>query len=143
VVLPLQVCLPNLTERIKHKFFKSNQLLSIDESQLCRHSGLLRHRKMHRGWVLVVHTCNPSCSGGKEERIMVQSQCGQIVRQTLSQKNSSHTHKRRSGGVAQGVGPKFKLQYCKQTNKKKERCTRAGSCFQRASFSDVLTVQTS
>jgi hypothetical protein len=41
-------------------------------------------------------------------RIMVRSHPGQ---KTQSQK--------RAGGVAQGVGPAFKLQYCKKKKKKK------------------------
>jgi hypothetical protein len=40
--------------------------------------------------------------------IEVQSQLGQIVHNTLSQKNASQ---KRAGGVAQDVGPEFKLQY--------------------------------
>jgi hypothetical protein len=40
----------------------------------------------------------------------------QIVHETLSQKNLSQ---KRADGVAQGVGPEFKPQYCKKkTNKK-------------------------
>jgi hypothetical protein len=35
----------------------------------------------------------------------------QIVCKTLSQKNPSH---KRAGGVAQGVGPEFKTQFCKK-----------------------------
>jgi hypothetical protein len=50
-------------------------------------------------------------------RITVQSQPGQIVCETLSQKNPSQ---KRAGGVAQGEGPEFKPQYCKK--KKKEIC---------------------
>jgi hypothetical protein len=38
-------------------------------------------------------------------RIAFQSQPRQIVHKTLSQKNPSQ---KRAGGVAQGVGPKFK-----------------------------------
>jgi hypothetical protein len=30
-------------------------------------------------------------------------------------------HKNRVGGVAQGVGPKFKPQYCKKTKNKKQK----------------------
>jgi hypothetical protein len=37
------------------------------------------------------------------------------VHETLSHKNPSQ---KRTGGVAQGVGPKFKLQYCKKKKKK-------------------------
>jgi hypothetical protein len=42
-------------------------------------------------------------------RITAQNQPGQIVHVTLSQKNLSQ-EKKRAGGVAQGVGPKFKTQ---------------------------------
>jgi hypothetical protein len=51
-------------------------------------------------------------------RITVQSQPGQTVRKTLSQKYPSQT---RAGGVAQGVGPELKPQYC-QKKKKKVSC---------------------
>jgi hypothetical protein len=43
-------------------------------------------------------------------RILVQSQLRQVVHEPLSQKNPSQ---KRAGGVAQGVDPKLKLQYCK------------------------------
>jgi hypothetical protein len=42
---------------------------------------------------------------------MVQSQPGQIVCETLSQKTLSQ---KRAGGAAQGVGPEFKPQYRKK-----------------------------
>jgi hypothetical protein len=48
-------------------------------------------------------------------RIKVQSQPGQIVRETLSQKTH---HKKRAGGVAQSEGPEFKPQYCSPPPKK-------------------------
>jgi hypothetical protein len=48
-------------------------------------------------------------------RITVPSQPGQIVRETLSQKNPSQ---KRTDKVSQGVGPEFKPQYHK--NKKRE-----------------------
>jgi hypothetical protein len=48
-------------------------------------------------------------------RIVVQSQPGQIVSETLSQKSPSQ---KKADGVAQSVGPEFKPQYCKK--KKKE-----------------------
>jgi hypothetical protein len=47
-------------------------------------------------------------------KIMVHSQPRQIVRETLSQKKK--TKKGGASGVAQGVGPEYKPQYCK--NKK-------------------------
>jgi hypothetical protein len=43
-------------------------------------------------------------------RSVVQSQPGQIVFKTTSQK--------RAGGVAQGIGPEFKPQCCKKRKKK-------------------------
>jgi hypothetical protein len=43
--------------------------------------------------------------------MMVQSQPWKVVHETLSRK---HLHKKRAGGVAQGVGPEFILQYCKK-----------------------------
>jgi hypothetical protein len=45
---------------------------------------------------------------------MVESQPGQIVLGTLCQKNPSQE---RAGGVAQGEGPEFKLQYRKKKKK--------------------------
>jgi hypothetical protein len=50
----------------------------------------------------------------KIRSISVQGQPRQIVLETVSQKNPSQ---KRAGGVAQGLGPEFKPQYCK---KKKE-----------------------
>jgi hypothetical protein len=44
-------------------------------------------------------------------RIKVQGQPRHVVCKTLSRKNSSQ---KRAGGVAQGVGPEFKHQYCKK-----------------------------
>jgi hypothetical protein len=49
---------------------------------------------------------------------MVQSQPRQIVCETLSQKNPSQ---KRAGGVAQGVGPEFKPQYCKKKKTPKQK----------------------
>jgi hypothetical protein len=43
-------------------------------------------------------------------RIEVQRQPRKIVHETLSRKNPSQ---KGAGGVAQGVGPEFKPQYCK------------------------------
>jgi hypothetical protein len=50
-------------------------------------------------------------------RIAVRSQPGQIVSETLSRKDLSQ---KRAGGVAQGVGPAFKPQYCKQNKQTKK-----------------------
>jgi hypothetical protein len=45
---------------------------------------------------------------------MVQSQLGQIVHETLSQKSPSQKKKSWWSGMAQGVGPEFKPQYHKK-----------------------------
>jgi hypothetical protein len=47
---------------------------------------------------------------------MVQRQPKQIVLKTLSQKKTSQ---KGAGRLAQGVGPEFKLQYCKEKKQKK------------------------
>jgi hypothetical protein len=47
-------------------------------------------------------------------RIAVQSQPGQIVHEILPQKNPSQ---KRTGGVAQGVGPEFKPHTTKKPKK--------------------------
>jgi hypothetical protein len=52
----------------------------------------------------------------KIRRITVQSQPGQIVHETLSQKTH---HIKRSSGVTQSVGPGFKLRCHKNKNKKR------------------------
>jgi hypothetical protein len=71
----------------------------------------------------VVHACNPSDSGGRDQEDCVQGQPRQIVHETLSQKNSSQ---KRAGGVAQGVGPEFKPQYNKRKRKVKRACALRG-----------------
>jgi hypothetical protein len=54
----------------------------------------------------VAHACNPSY---RIRRIVVQSQLEILSQEKPSQK--------RVGGVAQGVGPEFKSQYCKKRKK--------------------------
>jgi hypothetical protein len=51
-------------------------------------------------------------------RIVVQNHPGQIVHKTPSQKYL--THKKRAGGVAQGIIPEFKPSYHKKKKKKKK-----------------------
>jgi hypothetical protein len=64
--------------------------------------------------VLVAHACNPATPEAEIKRIKVQSQPRQIVCRTLSRKNPSQ---KRIGGMAQGIGPEFKLQYCQKKKK--------------------------
>jgi hypothetical protein len=59
--------------------------------------------------VPVRHTCNPSYSGGRDQEDYDLKPSQANVHEALSQKKHP---KKRAGGVAQGVGPEFKLQYC-------------------------------
>jgi hypothetical protein len=56
--------------------------------------------------VPVAHACNPSYSGGRDQKDLSLKPVWQIVCETLSQKYSSQ---KRAVGVAQGVGPDFKI----------------------------------
>jgi hypothetical protein len=53
----------------------------------------------------------PATQEAELREIVLQSQPGEILHETLSQKMSSQ---KRAGGVAQGVGPEFKSQYFKK-----------------------------
>jgi hypothetical protein len=64
----------------------------------------------------VAHTCILATQEAEIRGITVQSQPGQTVHKTLSQKNH---HKKRAGGVAQGIGPEIKPQYNKTKQKTK------------------------
>jgi hypothetical protein len=69
--------------------------------------------------VLVAHICNPSYSEGRdrEDRGSKPAQTNSSRAPILKKKKKTH-HKKRGCGVAQGIGPEFKPQYC---NKKKKR----------------------
>jgi hypothetical protein len=71
---------------------------------------------------MVAHACNPSCSGGRDQEDH-RSKPEQIVCKTLSRKNPSQ---KTVGGVAQGVGPEFKPQYCKKERKRRKEGGREG-----------------
>jgi hypothetical protein len=60
----------------------------------------------------VAHTCNSSYSGDRDlEDRGSKPRTGQTVRETLSQ--NIH-HRKRAGGVSQGVDPEFNTQYRKK-----------------------------
>jgi hypothetical protein len=67
--------------------------------------------------VLLAHDCNPSYSGGRD-----QEDCGSkpAGANSLGDPISKIPNTKRSGGVAQGVGPEFKPWYHK---KKRRKCT--------------------
>jgi hypothetical protein len=58
-------------------------------------------------------------------RITVQSQPGEIVWELLSQK---HPSQKKAGGVAQGIGPEFKPQYCKNKQTSNQRKPKGLGC---------------
>jgi hypothetical protein len=74
-----------------------------------------KKKKVVKSWVLVAHTCNPSFSGGRdqEDRSSKPAPGKQFVRPYLK-KNPSQ---KRTGGMAQGVGPEFKPQYHKKQSR--------------------------
>jgi hypothetical protein len=74
-------------------------------------------------WVPMVHACNPSNSGGRdqEDRGLEASPGKQFSRPYLRKT----LHKKRAGGVAQGVGPEFKFQYHRKRKKKKKNAKKA------------------
>jgi hypothetical protein len=59
----------------------------------------------------VAHACSPSYLRGRDQEDPGLKTAGQIIQETLSQKNPSQ---KRAGGVAQGEGPEFEPQYGKK-----------------------------
>jgi hypothetical protein len=86
----------------------------------------LSARKPIPSQVPVTHTYNHSYSGGRdqEDRGSKQAWADSSKRPYL-EKPTVKKEKKRAGGVTQGVGPEFKLQYHK--NKKKKANTRCDS----------------
>jgi hypothetical protein len=68
----------------------------------------------------VAHACNLATQEAEIRKIAVQSQPGQRVHQTLSQKKKSPSQKR-AGGVARGIGPEFKPQHHKNKTKQNKK----------------------
>jgi hypothetical protein len=71
----------------------------------------------------VAHTCNSSYSGDRDQEDHGSEPAQAILKKPYLEKNH---HKKMTGGVAQGVGPEFKPQYCKQqqTYKKPQTTTK-------------------
>jgi hypothetical protein len=66
--------------------------------------------------VPVAHTCNPSYSGGRDQK-----DCGLKPAWANSFQDTISKYpitKNWAGGVAQGESPEFKPQYCKKKKKK-------------------------
>jgi hypothetical protein len=58
----------------------------------------------------VAHTCNPSYSRGRDQE---DHSLKPVWANSSQDTISKNTITKRAGGVAQGVGPEFKPQYCK------------------------------
>jgi hypothetical protein len=77
---------------------------------------------MTASWALVVHTCNPSYSGGRDRGSQLKDNPWQIIRETLSQKPFTKKEKKGGGGAGGGglsVCPLFNPKYTKKKKKKK------------------------
>jgi hypothetical protein len=71
-------------------------------------------RYIHKdSWASVAHACNPSYSGGRDQEDHGLKPAWANSLQDPISKTPSYTHKKRSGGVAQDVGPALKLKYHK------------------------------
>jgi hypothetical protein len=68
-------------------------------------------------WALVSHDCNPSYSGGRDEKNHgLKPAWANCLQDPILKKNPSQKW---AGGVAQGVGPELKTQYCPTPPKQK------------------------
>jgi hypothetical protein len=72
----------------------------------------IHYKKLINFWALVAHACNPSYSRGRD-----QEACGSKTAQADSLRDpvlgKKKNHKKRAGGVAQGVGPELRPHYHK------------------------------
>jgi hypothetical protein len=72
--------------------------------------------------VLVAHTCNPSYSGGRdqEDQGSKPARSNSLQEDPISKKKTknkkTNPSQKSTGGVAQSIGPKFKLQYHTHTH---------------------------
>jgi hypothetical protein len=66
----------------------------------------------------MAHTCNPSYSGGRDQKV-----CGSKPAWANSSQDPilEKPNIKRAGDVAQGVGPKFRPHYCKNKQTKKPK----------------------
>jgi hypothetical protein len=78
---------------------------------------IIQLKKFSKSQALVVHTYNPSYSGGRDQEHHGSKPAHANSSQDLISKKPIN---KRAGGVAQGVSPKFKLQYLKKKKKKKK-----------------------
>jgi hypothetical protein len=76
----------------------------------------------------VVYGYNPSYSRGRDQ----EDRDSKLIRaktsqDSISKKKKKKNHRKRAGGVAQGVVPEFKPQYCKKKKKEREPMCKAPS----------------
>jgi hypothetical protein len=68
----------------------------------------------------VAHSCNPGYSGGRDQKDCSSkpAQENSLGDPILKKKKS---HKKRAGGVVQGLGPEFKPQYDQEKKNKSQK----------------------
>jgi hypothetical protein len=72
--------------------------------------------KTLQSWALMAHVCNPRYSGGRDQEDHSSKSAWANSMQDLISKKTLHN--KRADGVAQGVDPEFKPQYCKNKHTK-------------------------
>jgi hypothetical protein len=104
--------------------------MNEERKKMCTHlhSGILfSHKTEEISWALVVHTCNPTYLGGRDQ----ENQGSRPEEANSSQdphlQNNQSKMNRRCGSsgkapALQVQNPKFKPQYTKQTRKKSYPC---------------------
>jgi hypothetical protein len=110
IVLPLP---PGVNLHAQHQYFYSlaqdclKSCLGVCNSAESR----VEYRNSGLGQAPVAHTCNPSYSGGRDQEDWSSKPAqANSFRDLILKKPFT----KRAGGVAQGVGPKFKPQYWKK-----------------------------
>jgi hypothetical protein len=78
-----------------------HRVINCPKYSISRSFSEVKKKKSVVSQMPVAQTCNPSYSGGRDQEHCGSKPARQIVCKTPSQK--------RAGGVAQGVGPEFKL----------------------------------
>jgi hypothetical protein len=74
----------------------------------------------------VAHACNPSYSGGRDQEDHgLKAAWANSLRDPISKKPIT----KKAGGVAQGVSPEFKPQYCQKKRKEKKIKTHSLTSF--------------
>jgi hypothetical protein len=72
-------------------------------------------KKTNKKWVVSGSCPNPNFTGSRDQDCDLKPAWANNFQNPISKKNLSHV-KKRTDGMAQGVGPEFKPQYHKEKN---------------------------